>query len=249
MPLRARPPARSAHVGGAQTDDTACAICHKQTAQRSTCTTCRSRRRTRAARCTSRGGNTNTNSAWIASNSSRLPAGAIKVTLRHQERVRQRQRPAGDGVPDAAKRRPQGPERLRHGGRQPGHGAEGDLGQLHGFAERRTSCGQSRRTASPNRPTSTPPRPATCATSGPARATGTGAGTLSSPDADGYYTVTLTGVNGRRQREDAHRWRRLHVQREERTAADADQRRRLPGRRMPSGPMICRSADQQAPAA
>ena len=50
------------------------------------------------------------------------------------------------------------------------------------------------RTASARPPTSTPRRAATSATSGTATATGAGGGTLTGPDANGYYTITLTGV-------------------------------------------------------
>ena len=57
--------------------------------------------------------NSNTNAAWIASNLNRLPAGAIKVTLRHQERLAQRQQAAGDGVPHAAERRARDLQRLQ----------------------------------------------------------------------------------------------------------------------------------------
>ena len=58
----------------------------------------------------------------------------------------------------------------------------------------RTSCSRCRRTASPRRRTSTPAASGYLRSIWNGTATGTGAGTLTGPDADGYYTVTLTGV-------------------------------------------------------
>ena len=82
--------------------------------------TIRSRRRTRTTRCRSPGGNSNTNAAWIASNTSRLPAGAIKVeyeidkvSLNASEQPVMEFRLLQNGVA-----RPPG---LRDGSRQPGH--------------------------------------------------------------------------------------------------------------------------------
>ena len=51
------------------------------------------------------GGNANTNAAWIASNTSRLPAGAIKVTYDINSVSRNASKQPGDGVQDAAERR------------------------------------------------------------------------------------------------------------------------------------------------
>ena len=55
----------------------------------------------------------------------------------------------------------------------------------------------------------------TCGASGTAPRPA-GAGTLTGPDASGYYTVTLTGVDGAGQRGDADRRPGLFVQRDER---------------------------------
>jgi OmcA/MtrC family decaheme c-type cytochrome len=66
------------HVGGAQADDTACTICHKAAnidTYHLPVTPPNQGSSLHVA-----GGNNNTNAAWIASNQSRLPAGAIKVT-------------------------------------------------------------------------------------------------------------------------------------------------------------------------
>ena len=86
-----------------------------------------------------------------------------------------------------------GPQRLRDAALNP-RPAQGDLGQLHGRAERvlrvRGAAGRHRRAGRLQRHR----------VSGYLRsiwngtATGTGAGTLTGPDANGYYTVTLTGV-------------------------------------------------------
>ena len=86
------------------------------------------------------------------------------------------------------------PSTTSHRRGQSGDGTEGDLGQLHGLAERavrvRGAAGRHQRP----RPTSTPRRRGYLRKIWNGTATGTGAGTLTGPDADGFYTVTLTGV-------------------------------------------------------
>jgi OmcA/MtrC family decaheme c-type cytochrome len=66
------------HVGGAWPDDSTCALCHKAANIDVYHTPVTPPNQGSALHVA--GGNANTNAAWIASNASRLPAGAIKVT-------------------------------------------------------------------------------------------------------------------------------------------------------------------------
>jgi len=66
------------HIGGVQTDDSACAICHKAASIEAYHLPVTPPNVGSALHVA--GGNANTNSAWIASNTSRLPEGAIRVT-------------------------------------------------------------------------------------------------------------------------------------------------------------------------
>jgi OmcA/MtrC family decaheme c-type cytochrome len=66
------------HVGGAQPDDSLCALCHKPAAIDLAHLPITPPNPTNSL--LAGGTNSNTNAAWIASNTSRLPAGAIKVS-------------------------------------------------------------------------------------------------------------------------------------------------------------------------
>jgi OmcA/MtrC family decaheme c-type cytochrome len=66
------------HAGGAQADDSVCALCHKPSAIDTAHLPVTPPNEQSALHVA--GGNSNTNAAWIASNTNRLPAGAIKVT-------------------------------------------------------------------------------------------------------------------------------------------------------------------------
>ncbi|WP_372527970.1 OmcA/MtrC family decaheme c-type cytochrome [Piscinibacter sp.] len=66
------------HVGGAQTDDSLCVLCHKPAGIDVVHLPVTPPNPTNSLLLG--GTNSNTNAAWIASNSSRLPAGAIKVS-------------------------------------------------------------------------------------------------------------------------------------------------------------------------
>jgi len=66
------------HVGGAQTDDSLCSLCHKPAGIDVNHLPVTPPNFASALHVN--GGNTNTNSAWIASNTSRLPEGAVKVS-------------------------------------------------------------------------------------------------------------------------------------------------------------------------
>jgi OmcA/MtrC family decaheme c-type cytochrome len=73
-------PGGSAHGGGAQPDDTLCALCHSPAKIDTYHLPVTPANEGSFLHVANGSGNTNTNSAWIASNTSRLPAGAIKVS-------------------------------------------------------------------------------------------------------------------------------------------------------------------------
>ncbi|MBL8286894.1 MAG: OmcA/MtrC family decaheme c-type cytochrome [Rubrivivax sp.] len=180
-----------AHGGLAQADDSQCSTCHTPGAidvmhlpvtPPST-----------ASALHVAGGNANTNAAWIASNTSRLPAGAVKVTYDIKSVSR-----------NASKQPVMVFRILQNGARKdlnvlasavpnPATGAKEIWDDFMGspsvyfvFAVPQDGI--------------TAPADFNASVSGYLRsiwngtATGTGAGSLSAPDADGYYTVTLTGV-------------------------------------------------------
>lgn len=66
------------HIGGAQADDSKCALCHNAASIDIYHLPVTAPNEQSALHVT--GGSANTNAAWIASNTNRLPAGAIKVT-------------------------------------------------------------------------------------------------------------------------------------------------------------------------
>jgi len=179
------------HVGGAQPDDTACAICHKADSNDTYHLPVTPPNKGSALHVA--GGNNNTNSAWIASNASRLPAGAIKVSYDVKS------------VSVNASRQPVIVFRILQ------NGARKDF---NAFATATVNPASGQKEiwdnfmGSPSayfvwsvpQDGNAAPSDFNASASGYLRsiwagtATGTGAGTLSAPDADGYYTVTLTGV-------------------------------------------------------
>jgi len=134
---------------------------------------------------------------------------------------------AGNQVPDPARTVPartSTPSRPRRSTRSPARRRSGI--QLHGFAERRYfvwSVPQDGNSAPSDLQCLRLGLP--CAASGRGTATGTGAGTLAGPDANGSTPSRLTGVQVRHaEAEDGHRWHRLHVCVTSTLPADADQR-------------------------
>ena len=212
----------AAHGGGAQADDSPCAPCHTPDRHRHGAPAGDAaepenalhvaRRRTR-----------NTNAAWIASNTEPPAGGRDQGHLRHPERVAATPAKQPVMVFRMLQNGARGLQHLRAGAADPATG-QGDAGTTSWARRARTSCSRCRRTASPRRRTSTATRQRLPAQHlerhghrhrRRARSTG--------PDANGYYTVTLTGVDDPRQRGDADRRPRLLVQRDEHAAADADQ--------------------------
>lgn len=179
------------HVGGAQTDDSVCALCHKPAAIDVSHLPVTPPNLESALHVT--GGSANTNAAWIASNTSRLPAGAIKVSYDIKS------------VAVNASNKPVMVFRMLQ------NGARKDL---NAFATAAVNPATGTKEIWDNfmgAPSvyfvfSVPqdgiaePADFNASASGYLKnlwngsATGTGAGTLTGPDTDGYYTATLTGV-------------------------------------------------------
>jgi len=180
-----------AHGGGAQSDDSTCAQCHTPDYIDKAHLPITPPNTTSALHVA--GGNANTNSGWIASNTNRLPAGAIKVTYDIQS------------VSRNASKQPVMVFRMLQNGQRadlnnfatalpnPATGAKEIWDNFMGapsayfvFSVPQDGISQ--------------PADFNANASGYLRsiwygtATGTGAGTLTGPDANGYYTVTLTGV-------------------------------------------------------
>ena len=139
------------------------------------------------------GGNANTNAAWIASNTSRLPAGAIKVTydIKSVSRNASKQpvmvfRMLQNGVAVAFNDFATAVANPATGGKEIWDNFMGSPSAYFVFATPQDGI--------------TAPADFNGSVSGYLRniwrgtATGSGAGTLTGPDANGYYTVTLTGV-------------------------------------------------------
>lgn len=178
----------NAHPAGPQADDSLCSTCHVPTAIDLAHTPVTP---PNAANSLLAGGtNANTNAAWIASNTSRLPAGAIKVSYDIKS------------VSVNASSQPVMVFRLLQ------NGVRADFNT---FDATKPVTSQEIWTNFFGSPSayfvfSVPqdgiaaPADFNASVSGYLRsiwngkATGTGAGTLTGPDANGYYTVTLTGV-------------------------------------------------------
>jgi OmcA/MtrC family decaheme c-type cytochrome len=171
------------HVGGAQTDDSLCALCHKPAVIDAAHLPVTPPNLASALHVAN--GNANTNAAWIASNTARLPAGAIKVSYDIKSTSR-----------NAAKQPVMVFRMLQNGLRKDLNNPATSTEVWDGFMGTPSvyfvySVPQDGIAA---------PTDFNASVSGylktiwNGKATGTGAGTLTGPDADGYYTATLTGV-------------------------------------------------------
>ena len=176
--------AATGHLGGAQSDDANCSSCHDATSIEKVYHLPITPPNPANALAVS-GGDSNTNAAWIASKTSNLPPGAIKVTYDVVSVSRNASKQPvivfkvlQDGIPVAIN--------------PPGSATEmwpnfmGSPSATFSFSVPQDNV--------------TAPSDFNAAASGYLRsiwngtATGTGAGTLTGPDAAGNYTVTLTGV-------------------------------------------------------
>ncbi len=172
------------HVGGAQSDDSLCALCHKPAAIDLVHLPVTPPNPSNSLLLG--GTNSNTNAAWIASNTSRLPAGAIKVTY---------------DIKSASLNASNQPVMtfriLQNGARTDFNDPATKTEIWDGFMGAPSvyfvfSVPQDGIAA---------PADFNATANGYLRSiwngksSGTGKGTLSGPDADGYYTATLTGVS------------------------------------------------------
>lgn len=179
------------HSAGPLADDSTCAMCHTPATIDTDHIPVTPPSATSALHVT--GGSANEHAGWIASNTSRLPAGAIKVSYDVKS------------VSRNASRQPVIVFRMLQ---------EGVRKDLNDFATAASNPATGRKEVWDNfmgSPSAffvfampqdglAAPSDFNATASGYLRniwagtATGTGAGTLAGPDADGYYTVTLTGV-------------------------------------------------------
>src|SRR6185369_10584266 len=176
--------AATGYVGGIQTDDTKCALCHDATSIEKVYHVAVTPPNP-ASTLFSGGTNGNTNAAWLASKDSNLPAGAIKVTYDISSVSR-----------NAAKQPVIVFRMLQNGTAVPFNtfGAKtemwdnfmGSPSAYFVFAVPQDGV--------------TAPADFNASVSGYLRSiwngssSGTGKGTMTGPDANGFYTVTLTGV-------------------------------------------------------
>jgi OmcA/MtrC family decaheme c-type cytochrome len=180
-----------AHGGQAHQDDSQCATCHTPGNVDVVHTPVTPPNPASALHVA--GGSANTNSAWIASNTSRLPAGAIKVTYEIQSVSRNASnqpvmvfRMLQDGVATALNDFATTPVNPVTTQREIWNNFMGSPSAQFVFAVPQDGI--------------TAPADFNASASGYLKniwngtATGTGAGTLTGPDASGFYTVTLTGV-------------------------------------------------------
>jgi len=170
------------HVGGIQTDDSLCALCHKPDVIDVAHTPVTAPNPTNSLLLG--GTNSNTNAAWVASNTSRLPAGAIKVSYDIKSVS------VAAGKPTMVFRL------LQNGARK----------DLNDPAAKTEIWDNFMGAPSVYFVFSVPqdgiaaPADFNASASSYLRslwnhtATGSSAGTLTGPDVDGYYTATLTGV-------------------------------------------------------
>jgi OmcA/MtrC family decaheme c-type cytochrome len=181
------------HVGGAVADDTTCAICHTAALINVYHTPVTPPNQGSFLHVAGGTGNTNTNSSWIASNTSRLPAGAIKVTydLKSVSKNASKQpvmvfRMLQNGVRKDLNVFATAAVNPATGAKEIWDGFMGSPSVYFVFAVPQDGIAA--------------PADFNATVSGYLRsiwngaATGQGVGTLTGPDADGYYTATLTAV-------------------------------------------------------
>ena len=178
----------NAHPAGPQPDDSLCALCHKPDAIDTVHTPVTPPGSDNAL--LAGGTNANTNAAWIASNTSRLPAGAIKVSYDIKS------------ASVNASRQPVIVFRILQ------NGARKDFNVFDSTQAVASQEIWSNFVGAPSvyfvfavpQDGITAPADFNASASGYLRSlwngtsSGTGKGTLTGPDADGYYTATLTGV-------------------------------------------------------
>ena len=178
-------PVATGHIGGIQTDDTKCALCHDATSIQKVYHVAVTPPNPANALAVT-GGNNNTNAAWIASKDDNLPAGAIKVSYEVSSVSR-----------NGAKQPVIVFKMLQNGVAVP----------FNTFGAGKTEMWDNFM-GSPSAyfvfavPQDGVAAPAdfNASISGYLRsiwngsATGAGAGTLTGPDANGFYTVTMTGA-------------------------------------------------------
>jgi OmcA/MtrC family decaheme c-type cytochrome len=178
-------PVATGHIGGIQTDDSKCALCHDATSIEKVYHLAITPPNPLNALAVT-GGNNNTNAAWIASKDGNLPAGAIKVTYDVSSVSR-----------NAAKNPVIVFKMLQNGVAVPFNTFGG--GKTEMWDNFMGSPSAYFVFAVPQDGVTTP-ADFNASASGYLRsiwngsATGTGAGTMTGPDASGNYTVTLTGV-------------------------------------------------------
>jgi OmcA/MtrC family decaheme c-type cytochrome len=179
-------------VGGAQADDTKCSTCHTPDAIKKVHVAVTPQDLTSSlfANCATavvgKACNGNTNAAWLASNPNNLPAGAIKVTYDIPL----------DGVSRDLNKHPVMKFRFLQNGARKDFNANTAAEMWDNFM----GAPSAYFVFSVPQDGITAPADFNASASGYLRsiwkgtATGTGAGTLTGPDTNGYYTVTLTGV-------------------------------------------------------
>jgi OmcA/MtrC family decaheme c-type cytochrome len=169
------------HVGGAQADDSLCVLCHKPANVDVNHLPVTPPNFASALHVA--GGNANTNSAWIASNTSRLPAGAIKVSYDIKSVTRN-----ADKKPVMVFRMLQNGQRKDLNPTTAAEIWDGFMGAPSVYFVFSVPQDGIAAPADFNATASSYLRSLWKGT-----ATGTSAGTLTGPDADGYYTATITG--------------------------------------------------------
>jgi OmcA/MtrC family decaheme c-type cytochrome len=172
------------HVGGAQLDDSKCALCHSPAAVDVAHLPVVPPNQQSALHVV--GGSANTNAAWLAGNASRLPEGAIAVTYDIKSVAR------------TSAGRPEMVFRLLQNGMAMAFNDPATKTEIwDGFMGAPSVYFVF---SVPQDGSATAPDDFNASASSYLRnlwkgtATGTAAGTLTGPDADGYYTATLTGV-------------------------------------------------------
>ncbi len=173
------------HVGGSQSDDSACALCHKPADINTYHIPTTAPDKTNSL--LSGGTNSNTNAAWIASNKDRLPTGAIVVTYDISS------------VSVNASKNPVMVFRMLQNGARTDFNTYSATGKTE-LWDNFMGAPSVYYVFSVPQDGVTAPADFNASVSVYLRslwngsATGTGAGTLTGPDSNGYYTATLTGT-------------------------------------------------------